>query len=74
MADNIPHNALVVVADGTGARFFRNAGHGNMVSLSADGEFNPTDLLNDGPAGKRPKEIGKTLTKASVAEIQNALN
>lgn len=132
MANTIPHHALVVVADGTGARFFRNAGHGNMVSLSADGEFNPTDLLNDGPAGKRPKEsssqetdeatfakqlsnelyrrahsgdfaalvliadpqtlgqmrpllhkevqdrlvaeIGKTLTNASVAEIQDALN
>jgi protein required for attachment to host cells len=131
MADNIPHNALVVVADGTGARFFRNAGVGNIVSLSADGVFNPTDLLDDGPARKRPKdsssketdeatfakqlshelyrrahsgdfaalvliadpqtlgqirptlhkevqdrvvaEIGKTLTKASVAEIQNAL-
>ena len=25
MADKIPHNALVVMADGTGARFFRNA-------------------------------------------------
>jgi protein required for attachment to host cells len=56
MADNIPHNALVVVADGKGAKFFRNAGDGNVVSLAADGEFLPTDLLNDGPAGKRPKE------------------
>lgn len=127
----IPHNALVVVADGTGARFFRNAGHENQVSLSAEGEFNPTNLLDDGPAGKRPiessyqetdeatfakqlakelyrrahsgdyaalvliadpqtlgqirptlhkevqdrlvSEIGKTLTKASVADIQKAL-
>ena len=56
MADKIPHNALVVVADGTGARFFRNAGHENQVSLSAEGEFNPTHLLDDGPAGKRPTE------------------
>lgn len=127
----IPHNALVVVADGTGARFFRNAGHENQVSLSAEGEFTPTNLLDDGPAGKRPiesshqetdeatfakqlakelyrrahsgdyaalvliadpqtlgqirptlhkevqdrlvSEIGKTLTKASVADIQKAL-
>src|SRR4029450_359330 len=29
MADKIPHNALVVVADGTGARFFRNTGQRN---------------------------------------------
>jgi protein required for attachment to host cells len=132
MADKIPHNALVVVADGTGARFFRNAGHGNQVALSAEGEFTPTHLLDDGPAGKRPPEsshqetdeatfakqlahelyrrahrgdfaalvliadpqtlgqirptlhqevqerlvaeVGKTLTKASVTEIQNALH
>ena len=34
MADKIPHNALVVVADGTGARFFRNAGHGDTSVVS----------------------------------------
>ena len=132
MTDKIPHNALVVVADGTGARFFRNAGHDNKISLSAEGEFNPTNLLDDGPAGKRPpessnqetdeatfakqlakelyrrahsgdfaalvliadpqtlgqirptlhkevqerlvSEVGKTLTKASIADIQRALS
>jgi len=56
MADKIPHNALVVVVDGAGARFFRNSGDENRVSLSAEGEFRPTNLLDDGPAGKRPKE------------------
>jgi protein required for attachment to host cells len=132
MADKIPHNALVVVADGTGARFFRNAGHGDTVALSAEGEVTPANLRDDGPAGKRPTEsspqetdeatfakqlahelnrrayrgdfaalvliadpqtlgqirptlhqevqerlvveVGKTLTKASVREIQNALD
>jgi len=132
MADKIPHNALVVVADGTGARFFRNAGHAHQVSLAAAGEFPPTNLLEDGPAGKRPPEssdqetdeatfakqlahelyrrahrgdfaalvliadpqtlgqirptlhkevqdrlvaeVGKTLTKASITDIQNALD
>ena len=132
MADKIPHNALVVVADGTGARFFRNAGQAHQVSLAAAGEFTPTNLLEDGPAGKRPPEssdqetdeatfakqlahelyrrahrgdfaalvliadpqtlgqirptlhkevqdrlvaeVGKTLTKASITDIQNALN
>ena len=131
MADKIPHNALVVVADGTGARFFRNAGHEGKIQLSAEGEFRP-NLLDDGPAGTRPPEsssqesdeatfakqlakelyrrahsgnfealvliadpqtlgqirptlhkevqnrlvaeVGKTLTKASVADIQKALN
>ena len=56
MADKIPHNALVVVADGTGARFFRNAGDEHKISLLAEGEFNPNHLLDDGPAGKRPTE------------------
>jgi protein required for attachment to host cells len=132
MADKIPHNALVVVADGTGARFFRNVSHEHTVSLAAEGEFPPTHLLEDGPAGKRPtesspqetdeatfakqlahelyrrahrgdfaalvliadpqtlgqirptlhkevqdrliSEVGKTLTKASVTDIQEALN
>ena len=128
----IPHNALVVVADGAGARFFRNTGHDTKVTLSADGEFKPTNLLDDGPAGHRPpesskqetdeatfakqlakelyrrahsgnfaalvliadpqtlgqirpslhkevqgrlvREVGKTLTKSSIADIQKALN
>ena len=132
MVVKVPDNALVVVADGAGARFFRNVGHKNKISLSAEGEFKPTDLLNDGPAGKRPpessiqetdeatfakqlakelyrrahsgdfaalvliadpqtlgqirptlhkevqerlvSEVGKTLTKASIADIQKALN
>ena len=55
MAHKIPRNALVVVADGTGARFFRNSGH-NKIVLAAQGEFAPTNLINDGPAGKRLPE------------------
>ena len=45
-AGKIPHNALIVVADGTGARFFRNSGQENRVSLSSDGEFNPTKIYS----------------------------
>ena len=132
MADKIPYNALGVVADGTGARFVRNASHEHTVSLAAEGELNPTHLRDDGPAGKRPtesspqetdeatfakqlakelyrrahsgdfaalvliadpqtlgqirptlhkevqerliSEVGKTLTKASIADIQRALS
>jgi protein required for attachment to host cells len=65
----IPHNALIVVADGTGARFFRNSGQENKVSLSADGEFKPTNLLNAGPAGKRPRESsGQETDEATFAK------
>jgi protein required for attachment to host cells len=53
--DKVPHNALVVVADGTGARFFRNTGHGSHILLSSEGEFKP-HLLDDGPSGRRPPE------------------
>ena len=56
MKSKIPHNALVVVADGAGARYFRNSGHEHSVTLTADGELQPVDLENDGPSGKRPPE------------------
>ena len=56
MADKIPHNALVVVADGTKARFFRNTSQDLSVTLKADGELQPAHLDNAGPSGKRPHE------------------
>jgi protein required for attachment to host cells len=56
MTEKIPHNALVVVADGVGARLFRNKGQDFTVSLVADGVFKPTGLNNAGPAGHRPPE------------------
>lgn len=56
MADKIPHNAFVVVADGTGARFFRNIGQDFSVTLKADGQLQPAHLEDDGPSGKRPHE------------------
>lgn len=52
----VPHNALVVVADGTGARFFRNTAPDGKVSLSEAGGMKPVHLMNDGPAGKQPPE------------------
>lgn len=72
MFDNIPHNALIVVADGTGARFFRNTGRGVKVSLAADGQFDPTHLLNDGPAGHRPPESTKQETDEATFAKQLA--
>jgi protein required for attachment to host cells len=71
-AGKIPHNALIVVADGTGARFFRNSGQENKVSLSADSEFNPTNLLNEGPAGKRPRESSSQETDEATFAKQLA--
>ena len=71
-ADKIPHDALVVVADGTGARFFRNSGRDNEVSLSAEGEFKPTNLLDEGPLGMRPKESSSQETDEATFAKQLA--
>jgi protein required for attachment to host cells len=56
MSKKMSHNAFVVVADGTGARFFRNTSHDTEIVLSADGALKPTNLLDDGPSGKRPRD------------------
>ena len=55
-AEKIPNGALVVVADGTGARFFRNAGQDNKISLTPDGELKPGNLLSEGASGASPPE------------------
>ena len=68
-ADKIPHDALVVVADGTDARFLRNAGQDNKISLKAEGEFKPSNLLDEGASGKRPAESsGQETDEATFAK------
>ena len=75
MADKVPHKALVVVADGTGARFFRNTGQEHTVTLTAEGELQPADLENDGPSGKRPLESTRQETDEAtfVKQLANEL-
>ncbi len=72
MPDKIPHNALVVVADGTGARFLRNSGRGHHVTLVADSDLHPVDLGNDGPSGKRPQESTQQETNEATFAKQLA--
>lgn len=72
MAEKIPHNAFVVVADGTGARFFRNSGHEHSVSLTAEGELQPANLEDDGPSGKRPQESTRQETDEATFAKQLA--
>ncbi len=71
-ADKIPNGALVVVADGAGARFFRNSGQDNKISLTADGEFKPTDLLNEGASGVRPSDSSSKETDEATFAKQLA--
>ena len=67
-ADKIPHDALVVVADGTGARFLRNAGQDNKISLKAEGEFKPTNLLDEGGSGMPTESSSKENDQATFAK------
>lgn len=57
--DKIPAGTWVVVADGAGARLFHNMGNGHKVALKQEVLLQPTDLNDDGPAGKRPPESGE---------------
>lgn len=52
----IPRRALNVVADGVGARFFRNTGDESRLVLVDDGDLKPARLKDSGPAGKSPPE------------------
>lgn len=68
----IPHKALIVVADGTGARFFRNTGTESKIALSADGALSPVQLNAEGPAGKRPPESSRQETDEATFAKQLA--
>lgn len=70
--EKIPTQTLVVVADGTGARLFRNIGQGGNVSLKKDGEFNPSNLEDDGPARSRPPESTRQETDEATFAKQLA--
>ncbi len=52
----LPDNCLVVVADGTGARFFRVNRDGENPSLKECDSLSPSALADEGPSGARPPE------------------
>jgi protein required for attachment to host cells len=53
----LPHNALVVVADGHGARLLRNVGPGDgRIELKEEKHLSPKNLKDDGPSGSRPED------------------
>ncbi len=56
MAEDIPTNALVVVADGGKAILLRNTGKGSDVSLREERRMGPKDLAEEGPSGSRPED------------------
>ncbi len=72
MTAKIPPKAFVVVADGTGARFFRNAGHGTEIELVPDGDLSPRNLTGGGPSGHRPPESSSQETDEATFAKQLA--
>jgi protein required for attachment to host cells len=55
--DGIPEGALVVVADGGGARLFRNVGEGRGLTLRQEQVLTPQNVNDEGPSGSQPNEL-----------------
>lgn len=67
--NKIPADAMVVVADGTGARIFRNVGTDYKLSLKQQGQVTPQDINDDGPSGSAPAEqTGQQTDEATFAK------
>ena len=65
----IPAGTLVVVADGEGARLFRNVGNGNGLTLHQEDMLELMNMNDDGPAGVQPAEsTGQQIDEATFAK------
>lgn len=65
----VPAGTLVVVADGEGARLFRNVGDGGDVTLQQQDLLELMNMNDDGPAGSSPPEsTGQQLDEATFAK------
>lgn len=65
----IPGGTLVVVADGEGARVFRNVGDDNTLTLKQEDLLELMNMNDDGPAGSIPTESsGKQIDEATFSK------
>jgi protein required for attachment to host cells len=62
MPNAIPHNALIVVADGGKAILFRNDDSSGGLSLREERRLTPKNLQDEGPSGSRPGEQSPSQT------------
>lgn len=74
--NRIPTDTLVVVADGEGARIFRNQGSEAAISLHQYDLLQLMNMNDDGPAGSMPSESsGKQVDEATFAkQLAHGLN
>lgn len=72
----VPSDALVVVADGTGARVFRNRGEAHTVQLHQVDLLELMNMDDDGPSGSMPQEsTGFDIDEATFAkQLAHGLN
>ena len=69
----IPHNTLVVVADGRAARLFRNHGDESALKLHQTETMDTSDALDAGPSGSQPRnnDVGEAAFVKVLAERIN---
>lgn len=74
--NTISKDALVVVADGRGARVFRNKGTAQALALHQEDLMELMNSNDEGPAGAVPPETGgKELNEATFAkQLAQCLN
>ena len=72
MATKYPQNCLIVIADGTHAKLYRNTASDGSLELKQEGELEPESLDNDGPAGSRPVESSQQETDEATFAKQLA--
>lgn len=72
----VPSNALIVVADGTGARLFRNRGEARAPLLHQVDLLELMNMDDDGPSGSMPQEsTGFDIDEATFAkQLAHGLN
>ena len=69
----IPHNTLVVVADGRAARLFRNHGDESALRLHQTETMDTSDALDAGPSGSQPRDndVGEAAFAKMLADRIN---
>ncbi|WP_149194634.1 host attachment family protein [Luteimonas suaedae] len=72
----IPAGTLVVVADGGGARVFRNVGDDRTLTLKQEAMLELVNMNDDGPGGSMPAESsGMQIDEATFAkQLAQGLN
>lgn len=64
----IPAGTLVVVADGEGARVFRNVGNGNDLTLKQHDLLELMNMNDDGPSTSPTEATGQQIDEATFAK------